>query len=186
MEPDANFDDDSPITGVPLRFLKDRAEEVLTCIREGKPISPPEGGWNMLDMLQLAGLLTLGAGTHPNSTGECYRGEDLMAGVYAHAAVTYTPHTLSAHTGHCSVCKNLAPGGSPITPSEATVGSTRAAQNAMGSRRTALTAAAMAHTQKPYGPGISNTLPTSTAHASSRAGRGSGKLSRLKKHARSK
>ena len=50
---------------IPLRFDKDRAAQVLQCIRDGEPI-PPGGNrpWSFYDMLTTAGALMFCCVTH--------------------------------------------------------------------------------------------------------------------------
>ena len=48
----------------PIVFNKQRAEELVASIGEGKDIPAPSGGWNSDDILQVAGALFFAAMSH--------------------------------------------------------------------------------------------------------------------------
>jgi hypothetical protein len=41
----------------PIEFKKAKAEQFLQALETNQPLAPPEGGWNVLNMLVLAGVL---------------------------------------------------------------------------------------------------------------------------------
>lgn len=78
-----------PPDHVPFRFAKQRAESLLDCLRNGKPIAPESAeGWTFYDMLATAGALILCAGTHARPDGGAYEVKDLFAAVALHLEMT--------------------------------------------------------------------------------------------------
>ena len=78
---------------VPVNFSKKRAEYLLDCLKEGKPIEPGSDElWSHSDMLQIAGAMIFAAGTHPSPQDEPYLIADLMAA--ANLCEQLTEHVL--------------------------------------------------------------------------------------------
>lgn len=56
---------------IPIKFSKERAEEFLEAIKEGRPFLPGPLGWSAADMLQLAGACRFAAMSHgPQAFGK--------------------------------------------------------------------------------------------------------------------
>jgi hypothetical protein len=55
----------NPNAMVPVKFQRERAEQLLQAIKAGTPIEPPDAkDWNALDMIVVAGALYFAAMTH--------------------------------------------------------------------------------------------------------------------------
>ena len=75
-------------SAIPIRFSKEHVERVLDCIRTGGSIAPLGTGWTLYDMLEVAGVLVLSAGTHPTMAGRSAEIDDLLAAVAFHSQLT--------------------------------------------------------------------------------------------------
>src|SRR5262245_59914845 len=46
---------------IPVDLSKERADELIRCLRSGKPLTPPRGGWNGHESLAVAGMMLAAA-----------------------------------------------------------------------------------------------------------------------------
>jgi hypothetical protein len=89
---------------IPVHFHKSRAEHILDCLNNRKPIEAPPAGWSGQEMLALAGACLFGALSqgplswyfkdvrqehkeHREATWETLQ-DDLLAGIQWHAEAT--------------------------------------------------------------------------------------------------